>query len=70
MTLQTATTWDQVCWANQTMDANGVRFSISSYMPGKYSILNVKENGSVWANDYFIKGLNEEQIINWIKENV
>ena len=43
--MQTATAWDVVCWANQSMEAHGVPYWVNQCGPDRYELRRINQNG-------------------------
>ena len=67
--MQTASTWDIVCAANQQLSANDRPMKINQYFPGKYEIICLDENGTTTAKRIG-KKMDEQQVRDFIAEVV
>ena len=68
--LQTASTWDIVCAANQHLEATAQPLWINQFMPGTYEVLAVDQAGTAWANRRVGKTMNEEQVRLFVQQVV
>ena len=64
--MKTATAWDHVCWANQSMRAHGVPYWIIQCAPGMYELRRLDENGSSLAVACPKK--DSQAIVKWAKK--
>ena len=67
--MQTASTWDIVCAANQQLRATNRSIKVNQYFPGKYEVICLDENGATTAKRIG-KKMDEQEVRTFIAEIV